>query len=136
VETPRNFGREVLSDCIFCGIQEERVVSETSLFIVVRDLFPVSHLHTLIIPKRHVETYFDLDTKELSELNDVLQQQRVDILRNDNTVSGFNIGINVGEDAGQTISHCHVHLIPRRKGDTPNPQGGVRGVIAGKQKYK
>lgn len=124
-----------MSDCAFCKVEKKRVIYETRYIFVIRDLFPVTHLHSLIIPKRHLPTYFDLDEKELNDLNEVLRHQRDDILRKDNTVSGFNIGINDGEDAGQTIFHCHVHLIPRRKDDTPNPRGGIRGVIPEKQQY-
>lgn len=90
----------------------------------------------LIIPKRHIASYFELTDDELRQTHDLLKAQRHEILRADSTVSGFNIGINVGEDAGQTVFHCHFHLIPRRKGDTKNPRGGVRGVIPSKQDYK
>ena len=103
--------------------------------MVIRDLFPVTDLHTLIIPKRHAETYFDLSDVELDEMQGVLRRQREVILEQDEMVTGFNIGINSGEDAGQTVFHCHIHLIPRRKGDVPEPRGGVRGVIPGKQRY-
>ena len=86
-------------------------------FHVIRDSFPVSPLHTLIIPKRHVETYFDLNEDETNELATVLKKTRHQILELDNSVKAFNVGINAGEESGQTIFHCHVHLIPRRKGD-------------------
>tara|TARA_B110000008_G_scaffold240640_1_gene248113 strand:+ start:1138 stop:1416 length:279 start_codon:yes stop_codon:yes gene_type:complete len=92
-------------------------------------------LHTLIIPKRHAETYFDLDEDETGELSKVLKIERQKILEMDDTVKAFNIGINAGEESGQTIFHCHIHLIPRRKGDVKDPRGGVRGVIPNKQKY-
>ena len=105
------------------------------MFVVIRDLFPVANLHTLIIPKRHVASYFDLTDDELREAHHLLNVQRQEILKPDSTVSGFNIGINVGSDAGQTVFHCHVHLIPRRKGDVDNPRGGVRGVIPEKRVY-
>ncbi len=124
-----------MSPCVFCQIENERIVRETKLFVVMRDLFPVTDLHTLIIPKRHVESYFNLNASELGELHHIIIQQQSEILERDQTVSGFNIGVNVGEDAGQTIFHCHVHLIPRRKGDTRDPRGGVRGVIPDKQSY-
>ena len=124
-----------MKDCIFCNIDQSRIVRETKYSIVIRDLFPVSHLHSLLIPKRHVEEYFDLTTEEHLDLFEVLKVEKNSINREDSTVTGFNIGINCGKDAGQTIFHCHIHLIPRRSGDTSEPRGGVRGVIAGKQNY-
>jgi ATP adenylyltransferase len=124
-----------LSECVFCGIDSNRIVQQTDLFVVIRDLFPVTNLHTLIIPKRHVASYFELTDAELREVHHLLKVQRQEILKADGTVSGFNIGINVGGDAGQTVFHCHVHLIPRRSGDTENPRGGVRSVIPSKQNY-
>jgi diadenosine tetraphosphate (Ap4A) HIT family hydrolase len=101
----------------------------------VRDNYPVSKLHTLAIPKRHAVSYFDLFEPERRAINQILVELRENILKNDNSVIGFNIGINNGEAAGQTISHVHVHLIPRRKGDVADPRGGVRGVIPGKAIY-
>ena len=124
-----------MKDCIFCNIDQSRIVRETKYSIVIRDLFPVSHLHSLLIPKRHVEEYFDLTTEEHLDLFEVLKVEKNSINKEDPTVTGFNIGMNCGKDAGQTIFHCHIHLIPRRSGDTSEPRGGVRGVIAGKQNY-
>ena len=108
---------------------------ETKYSIVIRDLFPVSNLHSLLIPKRHVEEYFDLTAEENADLFELLKTEKNSINKEDPTVTGFNIGMNCGKDAGQTIFHCHIHLIPRRSGDTAEPRGGVRGVIAGKQNY-
>ena len=82
-----------------------------------------------------VSNYFDLNENELNDLNKILKNQRQSLLDLDKEITGFNVGINVGKDAGQTIMHCHIHLIPRRKGDIENPRGGVRGVIPSKQKY-
>jgi ATP adenylyltransferase len=124
-----------VGQCIFCTLEKSRIIDETEFYYVIRDAFPVSELHTLVIPKRHSETYFDLSEDELSALPDILKCHRDLILREDRNVTGFNIGINVGEDAGQTIFHCHIHLIPRRKGDLENPRGGVRGVIPNKRIY-
>ena len=95
----------------------------------------MTEYHTLVIPKRHVASYFELTRPEVNACNQLLEKIKADIQEKDKDVSGFNIGINVGEDAGQTIFHCHIHLIPRRKGDMENPKGGVRGVIPEKQKY-
>ena len=92
-------------------------------------------LHTLFISTRHVETYFDLDEKEIEVLDTMLKSQREKILAEDQEVSGFNVGYNAGRTAGQTVMHCHIHLIPRRHGDMEHPEGGVRGVIPEKQKY-
>ena len=89
----------------------------------------------MIISNRHIEDYFKLTSDELNELNDILKQQREELVSLDPTISGFNVGVNIGKDAGQSIMHCHIHLIPRRKGDVKDPKGGVRGVIPSKQKY-
>ena len=91
--------------------------------------------HTLIIPKRHVPSFFDLTSEEQSSFLQILNSQKEKIRLQDNTVTGFNVGINDGKDSGQTVMHCHIHLIPRRKGDMENPRGGVRGVIPEKQSY-
>jgi ATP adenylyltransferase len=87
------------------------------------------------IPKRHVADYFDLHQPERNAIDQMLQEQRTAILALDSTVTGFNVGINAGKSAGQTVFHVHVHLIPRRDGDVVDPKGGVRGVIPSKQKY-
>ncbi len=123
------------AQCHFCNIPDDRIVDRSDTCAVIRDLYPVTHLHTLIITKRHVSSYFDLTNQERSEVQDHLGKQKQLIETEDPTVSGFNVGINCGEDAGQTVMHCHVHLIPRRKGDTETPRGGVRGVIPDKQSY-
>ena len=123
------------TDCLFCGIDYSRIIAENDLCYAIRDSFPVTPMHTLIIPKRHVADYFDLYQPELNTIHSMLQDQRQQILTADPTVSGFNVGINAGADAGQTIFHVHVHLIPRRKGDVADPRGGVRGVITDKQNY-
>jgi len=120
--------------CVFCELDRE-VVGENELAYAIRDGFPVTPLHTLVIPKRHVADYFDLYQPELNAVNRLLQELRASIQAEDDSVTGFNVGVNAGEDAGQTIFHCHVHLIPRRKGDVEKPRGGVRGVVAGKQSY-
>ena len=121
--------------CLFCEIQKERILDQDDLFYVIRDGFPVTDLHTLVIPKRHVETYFDLYQPELNSCNRMIQKFKQQIEKEDESVKGFNIGINNGEVSGQTIFHCHIHLIPRREGDVKNPRGGVRGVIPNKQEY-
>lgn len=135
METSGDTRSDTLKKCIFCKLDQHSIVFSSSFFHTIRDSLPVSHLHTLIIPKRHVETYFDLNEDETNELAGVLKKARDQILELDNSVKAFNIGINAGEESGQTIFHCHIHLIPRRKDDVEDPRGGVRGVIPSKQKY-
>ena len=122
--------------CLFCEIPQGRVLARNDLAYAIHDGFPVTPLHTLIIPKRHVENYFDLADAEILACNRLLSEFRQQILKSDSTVEAFNIGINAGEVAGQTIFHCHIHLIPRRKGDVENPRGGIRHLIPGKGYYK
>ena len=124
-----------MNNCIFCNIEEDRIVHEYKHFYVIRDAFPVTPLHSLIITKRHVVSYFQCSKEEHDEIPMILDTQKTELKILDDTITGFNIGMNIGEDAGQTIFHCHIHIIPRRKGDTSNPRGGVRGVIPEKQKY-
>ena len=121
--------------CVFCAMGEQHILARNGLAYTVRDTSPVTPLHTLILPKRHMAGYFDLDAKEKLAIDELLEETRRDILTRDPTVAGFNIGINVGAAAGQTIFHCHVHLIPRRPGDVANPRGGVRAVIPGRADY-
>ena len=124
-----------MKDCIFCNLEDSRKIFEDDLFIVIRDVYPVTNLHTLLIPKRHVPSYFDLNEQELIRLQGLIEDQKNLILKEDKEVTAFNIGINDGIDAGQTILHSHIHLIPRRAGDVENPRGGVRGVIPENQNY-
>jgi len=126
---------ERADDCIFCELPTERIIAENELCVAIRDGFPVTPMHTLIIPKRHVADYFDLYQPELNAMHTMLVEQRRQIAAEDDTVTGFNLGVNAGGDAGQTIFHVHVHLIPRRAGDVERPRGGVRGVIPDKQSY-
>jgi ATP adenylyltransferase len=121
--------------CPFCSIDPSAVVAGNQLAFAVRDAYPVTPFHTLILPRRHVSAYFDLYLPEMMEVDELLRQLRNDIVTMDRTVEGFNVGINVGAAAGQTIHHCHVHLIPRRSGDVVDPWGGVRAIIPGKAHY-
>lgn len=122
--------------CPFCfdNIRLE-IVDELNSMVVINDKNPVSEGHLLIIPKRHCLDYFDMTEEEFSDANNLLKKYRDVIVAKDPSVTGFNIGMNSGESAGQTIFHCHIHLIPRRDGDTENPRGGVRGVIPGMMNY-
>lgn len=124
-----------MSDCVFCTIEKKRIIFKDELFFVIRDMYPVTNLHTLIIPNRHIVSFFDLIEDEKRKLNQIIEEQRTLLLSEDISITGFNIGVNDGEDAGQTVMHCHIHLIPRRKGDVKNPRGGVRGVIPEMQGY-
>jgi ATP adenylyltransferase len=121
--------------CIFCELGAGRIIAENELCFAIRDAFPVTEQHTLVIPKRHVADYFDLHQPERNAIEAMLHEQRQLILEQDKTVTGFNVGINAGASAGQTVFHVHIHLIPRRDGDVAEPRGGVRGVIPSKQRY-
>jgi diadenosine tetraphosphate (Ap4A) HIT family hydrolase len=123
------------SSCLFCSIPQERIVAENGLAYAIHDGFPVTPRHTLVIPRRHVADFFGLYQEELVACNALLYEMRTIILRSDKSVEGFNVGMNCGTVAGQTIFHCHLHLIPRRKGDVENPRGGIRHVIPGKGFY-
>lgn len=122
-------------DCLFCNIPNNRVIATNELAYAVRDGFPVSHLHTLVIPKSHAVDYFSLTKSELLACDELIRRVCNEIKNEDSTVTGFNIGLNAGESAGQTIFHCHFHVIPRRLGDVDNPKGGIRHVIPGKGHY-
>jgi diadenosine tetraphosphate (Ap4A) HIT family hydrolase len=121
--------------CLFCTFDPSRFVLQNELAVVVNDAFPVTTGHTLIIPRRHVSDQLDLWQPEVNAIRN-LELRVVQRLRDgDLTISGFNIGTNSGASAGQTVFHCHLHVIPRRNGDVENPRGGIRGVIPGKQTY-
>ena len=120
--------------CLFCHL-DDQIQYETENAVVVFDKYPVTRYHTLIIPKRHVESYFELTDYEHMDCVNLINVIKVILCKLDETITGFNVGSNIGEDAGQTISHCHIHLIPRRKGDTKNPRGGIRAVIPDKANW-
>lgn len=121
--------------CPFCNPDSEReLIVESATAYAMFDKFPVSMGHALIIPKKHCADYFDLTFKEQSACSFMLNTVRKIISTTFNP-DGFNVGINVGEAAGQTISHVHIHLIPRYQGDVKEPRGGVRGVIPEKKNY-
>ena len=122
-------------DCPFCAVQSgQNVVFETADCLAVFDQFPVSPGHLLVIPKRHVAFYFDLKPEEQRHLWEAVNHCKK-LMDERFHPDGYNVGINVSEAAGQSIPHVHIHLIPRYVGDVPNPRGGVRGVIPGKQNY-
>ena len=105
------------------------------LAVCIADAYPVTEGHSLVIPDRHVADGMELHQPEWNAVTALLKRRRQDLLMADASISGFNIGLNSGESAGQTVMHAHWHLIPRRNGDTPDPRGGVRGVIQEKQRY-
>ena len=128
--------KNLVKGCIFCFPPEERIISKYKFFYVLEDLYPVSKFHYLIIPYRHEESYFNLTNEEIVELHLILNKEKGKLVTLDKTISAFNVGINIGKDAGQTIFHTHIHLIPRRHKDIQNPEGGIRGVIPSKRIYK
>jgi len=123
------------SPCLFCEVKKDEFIDENEFAYATYDSYPVSKGHCLIIPKRHVKDYFDLTEKEVVACDQLIKKLKIQIEKNDNSIKGFNIGVNSGKVAGQSIMHCHIHLIPRKEGDVDKPQGGVRGVIPSKQHY-
>ena len=121
--------------CLFCNISKSKIIKSNELVVVIKDNYPVTKHHCLIIPKRHCLDYFDLYQPEINAISQLINEMKIELQKKDKTIKGFNIGNNSGEVSGQTIFHCHIHLIPRRKGDTENPKGGVRGVLKNKQSY-
>ena len=121
--------------CLFCNSKKSGIAYENKLAYASYDTYPVSKYHCLIIPKRHISNYFDLTNQELLACNNLIKVIKQEILNKDKSVKGFNLGTNIGKVSGQSILHCHIHLIPRRTGDMKNPRGGVRCVIPEKQSY-
>ena len=121
--------------CIFCNIPKSEIISTNELAAVIKDNYPVTKHHCLIIPKRHCVDYFDLYQPEINAITQLINQTKKELVKKDKSIKGFNIGNNSGEVAGQTIFHCHIHLVPRRKDDVKNPRGGIRRVIPSKQNY-
>jgi len=120
--------------CPFCTIPPERVIDSGQHGLVIRDGFPISAGHTLVIPKRHSGSFFELATEERNELMVLLSEAKAEL---DLTLKpqAYNIGINDGAAAGQTVPHLHIHLIPRYAGDQEDPRGGVRWIIPDKADY-
>ena len=128
--------RDPNNPCLFCNTAESGFTFENELAYASYDTYPVSKLHCLIIPKRHIKDFFELTNEELVACNDLIKKVKDEVTKKDPNIEGFNLGTNVGKVSGQSILHCHFHLIPRRPGDVENPQGGVRSVIPNKQHYK
>ena len=127
--------RDPNNPCLFCNIKESGVVDENNFAYASYDTYPVTKYHCLIIPKRHIKDYFELTVPEVNACNQLIKKMKIEIETKDSSVKGFNVGTNSGKAAGQSIMHCHIHLIPRREGDVENPQGGVRSVISLRQHY-
>lgn len=124
-----------MNPCPFCTVPPDDILAETSLCFALYDRFPVTPHHALLIPRRHVTSFATLTEKEWTELHGLACEVQRRIREDDTSVTGFNLGINDGETAGQTVPHLHVHLLPRRVGDVPNPVGGVRWVFGEKADY-
>ena len=120
--------------CPFCELPRDRILYEDHQVVALWDGFPVSPGHALIVPRRHVPTWFEASIEEQAAIVKTIERVRDEILRRYQP-DGFNIGINVGEAAGQTVFHLHLHVIPRYRGDVPNPRGGVRRVIPHRADY-
>ena len=121
--------------CLFCTVKADDFMDENEFAYASFDSYPVSKQHCLIVPKRHIKDYFELTEKEVIGCHQLIKKITNQIKKNDKSIKGFNIGVNSGKVAGQSIMHCHIHLIPIRVGDVENPQGGIRGVIPSMQHY-
>lgn len=122
------------TQCPFCTINPARTIGANDYAMAFFDGFPISPGHTLIIPKRHIATLFETTAEEREALFDLLAEMRKSLMM-DQKPDGFNIGINEGADAGQTVMHLHIHLIPRYTGDIPDPRGGIRWIFPDKAAY-
>ncbi len=125
---------ETLNNCPFCNISEKDVILKNDLCYAIFDRYPVNKGHILIIPYRHFDNYFDATKDEKIAILNLIDEAK-NYLDKKFKPDGYNIGVNIGQYAGQTIMHVHIHLIPRYKGDIGNPRGGVRGVIPEKRIY-
>ncbi len=122
--------------CVFCALEASgRVPLENELALCIADAYPVTPGHSLVIPRRHVADGLALHQPEWNAAVELLKQRREQLSAQDATIRGWNVGLNSGEAAGQTVFHAHWHLIPRRLGDCAEPRGGVRGVIPAQQSY-
>ena len=123
--------------CPFCDMNHilPKIIDRNTSAVAFKDKYPVVKDHSLVIPYRHVTSFFELGNFEKRACLLLVESVRKKVLEDDRTITGFNVGFNEGLDAGQTISHCHIHVIPRRKNDVQNPAGGIRNVIPGKGIY-
>ncbi|MFP4077777.1 MAG: HIT family protein [Candidatus Izemoplasmataceae bacterium] len=123
-----------MKPCPFCSLEQKHLIHENQHMRVIFDGFPVTRGHALIIPRRHIASFFELNEAERDAALRAMDATKA-ILDERFNPDGYNIGVNIGTAAGQTVHHVHIHLIPRYKGDMEDPSGGVRGVIPNKQKY-
>jgi diadenosine tetraphosphate (Ap4A) HIT family hydrolase len=123
-----------VANCSFCSLPEERILRAGALCLVFADGYPVSPGHSLVIPRRHVGSFFETTQAEREEIFGLLDWRRGQLMESDRPAA-FNIGINDGKAAGQTVVHLHIHLIPRYAGDKPDPRGGVRWIFPDKADY-
>jgi diadenosine tetraphosphate (Ap4A) HIT family hydrolase len=127
---------DVAPHCRFCPDNlRDRIVEEYHTVWAFKDRYPVSDGHMLVVPKRHTIDWFSMTGAERRDADALIRILKKRLMAIDPTISGLNLGMNCGKSAGQTIFHAHIHLIPRRDGDTPNPMGGVRGVIPDRMSY-
>ena len=128
---------DCVAGCLFCELPEDKfeVIDENELCLTLHDSYPVTEGHCLIVPRRHAATYFDMNAEEVAAATRLLQRSRQRLQDKGSDVSGFNIGMNSGRSAGQSVFHAHIHLIPRRDGDQENPRGGVRKIFPEKARY-
>jgi len=117
-----------MSKCPFCDLDEARIVSSSRAALAIRDSFPLTDGHTLVIPRAHVKSLYELDVEDQDAVWKLVSYLREKI-KQEYGVDAFNIGINDGSNAGQTIEHAHVHVIPRRHGDVLDAKGGIRNII-------
>jgi len=123
-------------NCPFCSANiETKIIEKLGTVVAIEDKNPVTKGHILVIPIHHTLDFFSMTFEERNDADKLIRILSDRIEKSDSTVTGFNIGTNCGKSAGQTIMHAHIHLIPRRNGDTPKPKGGVRGVIPDKMGY-
>jgi len=127
-------GISEMNRCPFCSVDKTRIILENNTVMVIRDAFPVSPGHALIIPKRHIASFFETNEEERKAMLEALDQAK-EIFDRELKPDGYNIGINEGLTAGQTIMHLHIHLIPRYKGDSSDPRGGIRWIFPDKARY-
>ena len=123
-----------MTKCVFCLRDSLEVIAENKLALAFYDTCPVSNGHTLVVPKRHVETYFDASPEEHRAINELIFEVKA-LLENKLNPDGYNIGANIGQAAGQTVFHFHIHIIPRYSGDVEDPRGGLRKVISNRSPH-
>ena len=125
---------EQANPCPFCTLPRERILGENKHAVWIRDGYPISPGHSLVIPRRHVGSFFEVTDEERGDMLALLDLAKAAAADEFNP-DGYNVGINDGPSAGQTVPHLHIHLIPRFKGDMPDPRGGVRWIIPAKADY-